>query len=83
MPEIGEIARLVHFIRKYLVGRTIASVQAVDDVIIFGKAGTTGAQFKEAVEGKKVLDVGQQGKYFWLERRPIEHDLDRVLIRHR
>lgn len=61
MPEIGEIARLVYYIRKYLVGRTIASVQAVDDTIIFGKAGTTGTQFKEAVEGKKVLDVGQQG----------------------
>lgn len=75
MPEIGEIARLVYYIRKYLVGRTIASVQAVDDTIIFGKAGTTGTQFKEAVEGKKVLDVGQQGKYFWLVLSSPPHPL--------
>lgn len=65
MPEIGEIARLVHFLRKHIVGKKIASVQVVEDSIVYGKAGTTGPQFKQAVEGKKVIDVGRQGKYFW------------------
>lgn len=65
MPEIGEIARLVHYLRKHLIGRTIASVKVQEDDIVYGKAGTTAAQFQKAMTGKKVLDAQQQGKYFW------------------
>ncbi|KAH8904332.1 hypothetical protein BR93DRAFT_930367 [Coniochaeta sp. PMI_546] len=67
MPEIAEIARIVHYLRLHLVGKTIKSVNALDDPIIFGKVGTTGSEVAAALTGKKVLDAGNQGKYFWLE----------------
>lgn len=66
MPEIAEVARTVHFIRKNLVGKTLAKVTAPDDNNIFGKAGTSGPEFQKHMTGKKVIDVGQQGKYFWI-----------------
>lgn len=64
--QIGEVARIVHFLRKYLVNRTVASCQAFEDTIVYGKVGTSAAAFSKAVEGKKVIGVGQQGKYFYL-----------------
>ncbi|KAK2733414.1 hypothetical protein FQN55_003374 [Onygenales sp. PD_40] len=66
MPELSEIARVVHFIRKYLVGKTITKVHVQDDPIVFGKAGTTAAEFQKNIQGKTVADAGQQGKYFWM-----------------
>jgi len=56
----------VHFLRKSLVGKTLTVVNAPDDTIVFGKVGTTGPDFQKALTGKKVVDAGQQGKYFWL-----------------
>ncbi|KAL3421855.1 formamidopyrimidine-DNA glycosylase [Phlyctema vagabunda] len=66
MPEIAEIARIVHHLKKSLVGKTLAKVTALDDANVFGKVGTSGAEFQKSLQGKKVLDAGQQGKYFWL-----------------
>jgi len=66
MPEIAEVARTVHFVRKLLVGKTIAKVVAPDDASVYGKVGTSGAEFQKHMTGKKVVDVGQQGKYFWI-----------------
>ncbi|TVY73195.1 Formamidopyrimidine-DNA glycosylase [Lachnellula suecica] len=66
MPEIAEVARVVHYLRKSLVGKTLSVVNAPEDVNVFGKVGTTGGEFQKAMTGKKVLDAGQQGKYFWL-----------------
>ncbi|KAH8684797.1 putative formamidopyrimidine-DNA glycosylase [Tricladium varicosporioides] len=66
MPEIAEVARVVHFLRKSLVGKTLAVVKAQDDASVFGKVGTTGAEVQKALVGKKVIDAGSQGKYFWL-----------------
>jgi formamidopyrimidine-DNA glycosylase len=66
MPEIAEIARIVHFIRKHLAGKTIAKVTAPDDPNVYGKVGTSAAEFQKHMTGKKVLDAGQQGKYFWM-----------------
>jgi formamidopyrimidine-DNA glycosylase len=40
-------------------------VKAQDDANVFGKVGTSGAEFQKAMTGKKVLEAGQQGKYFW------------------
>jgi formamidopyrimidine-DNA glycosylase len=65
MPEIGEIARLVHFLRKHLVGKTISSVKVQEDPIVYQKDNTTAEEFKKSITGKKVLEAGQQGKYFW------------------
>ncbi|KHJ34208.1 putative atfpg-1 atfpg-2 atmmh-1 atmmh-2 fpg-1 fpg-2 [Erysiphe necator] len=65
MPEIAEVALVVHQIRKRLVGKTIRAVVAKDDANIFGKVGTTAAEFQNAMKEKKIIDAGQQGKYFW------------------
>ena len=65
MPEIGEIARIVHFVREHLVGRTITKVDAQDDGKVFGKTGCSAAEFQEKMTGKTVLGAEQQGKYFW------------------
>ncbi|KAF7890734.1 uncharacterized protein EAF01_010543 [Botrytis porri] len=66
MPEIAEVARAVHYIRKSLVGKTLAVVNAQDDANVFGKVGTSAAEFQKALTGKKVEGAGQQGKYFWM-----------------
>ncbi|KAK2074660.1 hypothetical protein P8C59_008849 [Phyllachora maydis] len=66
MPEISEIARIVHFLNLHLVGARIKTVLAVEDANVFGKVGTTGPEFVAALTGRKVISAGQQGKYFWL-----------------
>lgn len=74
MPEIAEIARAVHFIRKNLVGKTIAACTALDDKNVFdAKYDTTGEQFQKHLTGNTVKDVGQQGKYFWLIMAKAPH----------
>ncbi|OAX84315.1 formamidopyrimidine-DNA glycosylase [Emergomyces africanus] len=73
MPELAEVARIVDFIRKYLVGKAITKVLVQDDPIVFGKAGTTAAEFKKQMEGKKIVDSGQQGKYFWITMSSPPH----------
>lgn len=66
MPEIAEVARAVHYIRKHLVGRTLQKVTAVEDGNVFGKVGTSHTEMMKHLTGKKVVDAGQQGKYFWM-----------------
>ncbi|KAL3956332.1 hypothetical protein ACCO45_009178 [Purpureocillium lilacinum] len=63
MPEIAEVARIVHFLRLHLVGKKIASASAIDDGNVFGKSG---AAVESALKGKKVVSAGNQGKYFWI-----------------
>ncbi|KAK5123119.1 hypothetical protein LTR85_003317 [Meristemomyces frigidus] len=72
MPEIGEVARVVHYLRKHLVGRTIASCTATADDIVYGKVGTTAEAFQNALTGRTVTGADQQGKYFYmtLDRPP-------------
>ncbi|KAH6982133.1 Formamidopyrimidine-DNA glycosylase N-terminal domain-containing protein [Ilyonectria sp. MPI-CAGE-AT-0026] len=72
MPEIAEVARIVHFLRLHVVGKRIASASAIDDKNVFGKVGTTGAEVEAALKGKKIVSAGSQGKYFWitLEKPP-------------
>ncbi|KAM0723052.1 hypothetical protein Q7P37_001251 [Cladosporium fusiforme] len=66
MPEIGEVARVVHYLRKYTLNRTIASCTAHDDPIVYGKVGTSASAFQEAVSGRRVTGAAQQGKYFYI-----------------
>ena len=78
MPEIGEIARIVHYLRKHLQGRQISRVHyPSEDPKIFqtAKTGLTTASFAAALQGKRVVDVGQQGKYFWLVMDSPPHPL--------
>ncbi|KAH6894271.1 Formamidopyrimidine-DNA glycosylase N-terminal domain-containing protein [Thelonectria olida] len=72
MPEIAEVARIVHFLRLHVVGKRIASASAIDDKNVFGKVGTSGAEVEAALKGKKIVASGSQGKYFWitLEKPP-------------
>ncbi|KAI9650740.1 hypothetical protein NHQ30_000765 [Ciborinia camelliae] len=66
MPEIAEVARAVHHIRKNLVGKTLAVVKAQDDANVFGKVGTSATEFQKGINWEKVIGAGQQGKYFWM-----------------
>ncbi|EXM09424.1 Formamidopyrimidine-DNA glycosylase N-terminal domain-containing protein [Fusarium oxysporum II5] len=66
MPEIAEVARIVHFLRLHVVGKRIVSASAIDDKNVFGKVGTSGEEVETALEGKKIVSAGSQGKYFWI-----------------
>lgn len=48
------VARIVHYLRLHLVGKTIKTATAVEDNNVFGKVGTTGADVAAALTGKKV-----------------------------
>lgn len=63
--EIITVARIVHYLKQSLVGKTIAKVHAQVDENVYGKVGCTAQAFEKALSGKKVLDAKQQGKYFW------------------
>ena len=73
MPEHAEVARIVHFIRKHLVGKTLSKVQAQNDDIVYGKVGTSAAEFQKAMQGKQIVGAGQQGKYFWITMSSPPH----------
>lgn len=48
------VARLVHFLRQHLVGKTVAKVKAPDDINVFGKVGCSGPAFESALKGRTV-----------------------------
>ncbi|KAI5205393.1 hypothetical protein E4T39_02964 [Aureobasidium subglaciale] len=77
MPEIGEVARIVHFLRKHCANKKISNILVQEDNIVYGKVGTSASAFQKAFTGKKILDAKQQGKYFWLEMEgklhPVMH----------
>ena len=60
-----KVARVVHYMRKHLVGKTLAKVVAQEDANVFGKVGTSADEIMKSLTGKKVVDAKQQGKYFW------------------
>ena len=62
---VAKVARIVNYIQKHLVGKTLAKVKAQHDEIVFGKVGCSAEAFEKAMAGKKVVDARQQGKYFW------------------
>ncbi|KAG5934016.1 hypothetical protein E4U53_000793 [Claviceps sorghi] len=59
MPEIAEVARIVHFLRLHLVGKKIKDASAIDDANVFGKVGTTGAAVAAALKGRQVVSAGR------------------------
>lgn len=73
MPELAEVSRIVHFIRQHLVGKTLSKAQAQHDDIVYGKVGTSAAEFQKAMQGKKIVGAGQQGKYFWITMSTPPH----------
>ncbi|KAH0603810.1 uncharacterized protein H6S33_007469 [Morchella sextelata] len=73
MPEIAEVARIVNRLRTHLVGKMITKVTPFEDAIVY--KDTTHKAFKQALEGKKVLEARQWGKYFWLVMNSSPHPL--------
>lgn len=73
MPELADVARVVHFVRQHLSGKTLSKVTAQHDDIIFGKAGTNASEFQQAMQGKSIVGAGQQGKYFWIAMSAPPH----------
>ena len=65
IPLTFLVARIVHYLHKHLVGKTLSVVKAQHDENVFGKVGTSAAEVEKALTGKKVVDARQQGKYFW------------------
>lgn len=63
----------MHFLKKHVSNKRIASVQVQDDTIVYGKVGTSALAFQSAMTGKTVLDARQQGKYFWLVMNSAPH----------
>ncbi|EEP80505.1 conserved hypothetical protein [Uncinocarpus reesii 1704] len=47
MPELAEVARIVHYIRKELVGKRVSKVIAKHDDLVFGKQHLSEAQVQE------------------------------------
>lgn len=73
MPEIAEVSRIVNRLRTHLVGKTITRVTAFEDAVVY--KDTTHEAFRQAMEGKKVLEARQWGKYFWLVMNSPPHPL--------
>lgn len=63
MPELVQVARLVGRLKKYLAGKTLRNVAAMDDPVVF--KDTTAHEFLGAMEGRTVRDAKSLGKYFW------------------
>lgn len=63
--DVRPVARVVHFLRLHLVGKTIKFAKAIEDTSVFGKVGTSGSEVEKALTGRKVVSAGTQGKYFW------------------
>jgi formamidopyrimidine-DNA glycosylase len=75
MPEIAEIARIVNFLKAHLVNKRITKVLTQEDDIVYGKVGCSASAFSAALTNKTIVDVRQQGKYFWLEMSSSPHAL--------
>lgn len=75
MPEIAEVTRVVHYLRTHLVNRRISNILVQNDDIIYGRVGTSAAEFQKALTGRTVLDARRQGKYFWLVMDKPPHPL--------
>ncbi|KAF2668102.1 hypothetical protein BT63DRAFT_457403 [Microthyrium microscopicum] len=75
MPEIGEVHRLVHFLRRHVINRKIVKIHTQEDTIVYGKVGCSASQFQSSLVNKTVVDVKQQGKYFWLVMGSPPHPL--------
>lgn len=71
MPELPEVETSRRSVDLALKGKKIVQV-IVDTEDKIGFDGASPAQFKQAVEGARVVGSGRKGKYFWLEldRRP-------------
>jgi formamidopyrimidine-DNA glycosylase len=70
MPELPEVEFARRVAMKVARDRRIVEARGADDPIVF--EGVPPARFREALVGRRVLDVKRHGKHLWfeLDRRP-------------
>ncbi|KAF7306497.1 MutM-like protein-1 [Mycena indigotica] len=76
MPELPEVQRAVNILNKVTKGKTITSVDAVEDAIVF--VGINQEDFAKELTGRTVESAERYGKVFWLNlsspgRMPVLH----------
>ena len=65
MPELPEVETVRRTLARVLKGKRIVHAEVLrDDIMMFGEDP---AIIREAIEGRRVVDVGRHGKYWWLE----------------
>jgi formamidopyrimidine-DNA glycosylase len=65
MPELPEVETVRRTLRRALQGKRIVRAEVVDDEIMM--FGVPSRSIEAAIIGRKVLDVGRHGKYWWIE----------------
>jgi formamidopyrimidine-DNA glycosylase len=65
MPELPEVETVRRLLRRKLQGRKILKVEVAVNELVFSH--TPANAIESALQGRKVLEVGRKGKYFWLE----------------
>lgn len=73
MPELPEVERGRLIAERALGGQTLTSVHAADDNIVFDN--TPAAQFRQALQGRRVEAVHRHGKQLWFELDRAPHPL--------
>ena len=73
MPELPEVERGRRLAEAVAVGRRIETVACAEDPIVF--AGVAARQWRQAVEGKRVVAACRWGKQLWLELDAPPHPL--------
>lgn len=73
MPELPEVEAARRQAERACLGRTIESVFAAEDRIVF--AGVEPAMFASSLRGRDVLAVRRKGKQMWLELDRGPHPL--------
>jgi formamidopyrimidine-DNA glycosylase len=70
MPELPEVESWRELSQEHVMGRTIQSVYAAQDAIVF--QGVTPARFARALRGRRVQGARRKGKLLWweMDRRP-------------
>lgn len=65
MPELPEVEVVRQTFARVLKGKKIVKAEVLpDEIMMFGVEPEV---IREAIEGRKVTDVGRHGKYWWLE----------------
>ena len=73
MPELPEVERGRKLAEAVAAGRRIEAVTCADDPIVFD--GVEAAQWRAALEGKRVVAARRWGKQLWLEFDAPPHPL--------
>lgn len=65
MPELPEVESVCRVMRRVMKGKRIVKAEVVPDEIML--SGVPADVIQAALIGRKVVDVGRKGKYWWIE----------------